>query len=199
MPVERRWLGLDRRTLLPALVVLVIAIVLRTVLPAIDQAVPVDNVIKAGERINLDGGLTVAAPAGWELTDGILVGANRVEPGAGSPSAAFTQGGVNVQIRVAPFAGGPDALLDQVSRNDAESDRPEFTVTGTRATLSAAGGLTGVAENYTTASDDGILAAYTVPDGRGVVIEVVGTRSQLAANAAPINAMLRSVDFQEQS
>lgn len=198
-PVERRWLGLDRRTFLPALVVLAIALVLRTVIPAVDHAVPVDDVIKAGDRINLDDGLTIAPPAGWSLTDGILVGANTVQPGAGSPTAAFTQGGVGAQIQVARFAGDADALLNQLNRNDSRSsNRPEFTVTGKRATVTATGGLTGVAEDYTSASGDGILAAFTLPDGRGMAVEVVGTTNQLAAHAAEITTMLRSVTVQEQ-
>ncbi|MBB2947131.1 hypothetical protein FB565_006899 [Actinoplanes lutulentus] len=199
IPVERRWLGLDRRTLLPGLVVIAIALLLRTAIPAIDQAIPVDNVITAGDRINLNDGLTIAPPTGWDLTDGILVGANTVEPGAGSPSASFGQGGIAAQIQVAKFAGDANALLDQVNRNDSVNpNRPEFTVTGQRATVTATGGLTGVAEDYTSASHDGILAAYTLSDGRGVAIEVIGTANQLAAQTAQITAMLRSVSFEEQ-
>ena len=86
VPVERRWFGLDRRSLLPALVVFVIAIVLRSVIPWIDQAVPGHDVVRAGDRLNLDRGLTVTPPVGWELVDGLLVGASTVQPGAGSPT-----------------------------------------------------------------------------------------------------------------
>jgi hypothetical protein len=193
-PVDRRRLGLDRRTLLPGLVVLAVALLLRTVIPAVDHAVPVDDVTRAGDRINLDAGLTIAPPAGWALTDGILVGASTVEPGAGSPSASFARGGVSARIQVARFAGDADALLNQLNRND----RSEFSVTGRRATVTATGGLTGVVEDHASSSGDGILAAYTLPDGRGMAVEVDGAANQLATRAGEINTMLRSVSFQEQ-
>lgn len=200
IPVERRWLGLDRRTLLPGLVVFVIAVLLRSVIPLIDQAVPGDTVVKAGQRLNLNDGLTVAPPAGWQLDGGILVGANTVQPGAGSTTAAFSTGGVSAQIQVAKFSGDANALLDQLNRNNTQAgDRPEFTVTSNRTTITAAGGVTGVGEDFASTSGDGILAAYTLADGRGMSISVTGTGNQLAAHATQIDAMLRSVRLEEQS
>lgn len=200
VPVDRRWLGLDRRTLLPALVVFAIAILLRSIIPLIDQAVPGDTVIKAGQRLNLNDGLTVAPPAGWQLSDGILVGANSVQPGAGSPTAAFSTGGVSVQIQVAKFAGDANALLDQLNSNDVkEGDRRDVTASGDRATITATGGVTGVSEGFGSTSGDGILAAYTFADGRGLVISVTGTGNQLSAHAAQIDAVLRSVTLEVRS
>ena len=194
IPVERRWLGLDRRSLLPGLVVFAIAILLRGVVPLIDQAVPGHDVVRAGDRLNLNQGLTVAPPVGWQLTDGILVGANTVVPGEGSPTAGVSQDGVGAQIHVASFAGDANALLDQINRNDSRSgNRPEFTANGNRGVVSATGGITGVVEDYSSTSADGIVAAYTFPDGRGMTIEVTGTGSQLSAHTGQISAMLRSV------
>jgi hypothetical protein len=199
IPVERRRLGLDRRTLLPGLAVLAVALLLRSVLPLIDSAVPGDTVIRAGQRLNLDNGLTVAPPAGWRLGDGILVGAGTVRPGAGSPTASVSTGGVGAQIQVAGFAGDANALLDQVNRNDVRNgQRSRFAVTSDRATITAAGSVTGVGETFATTSGDGLLAAYTFPDGRGMSISVTGAGNQLAAHAAQIDAMLRSVTVQEQ-
>jgi hypothetical protein len=79
--------------------------------PWIDQAVPGHDVVRAGDRLNLDRGLTVTPPVGWELVDGLLVGASTVQPGAGSSSATLTQRGVGAQLQVAPFAGDANALL----------------------------------------------------------------------------------------
>ncbi len=200
VPVERRWLGLDRRSLAPGLVVLAIAVVLVWIVPSVDQAVPGHGVVQAGDRLNLGDGLTVTPPAGWQLTGGILVGANTVQPGTGSPTASLTHDGVSAQIAVAPFTGDANALLDQINRNDSRSgNRPEFTVDGNRAAVTAAGGIVGVVEDYTSTSGDGIIAAYTVPDGRGMTIEVTGTGNQLAAHAGQISAMLRSVTLEPQS
>jgi hypothetical protein len=199
IPVERRWFGLDRRSLLPGLVVFAIAILLRGIIPLIDQAVPGHDVVRAGDRLNLERGLTVAPPVGWQLTDGILVGASTVLPGEGSPSAGVAQDGVSAQILVAPFTGDANALLDQINRNDSRSgNRPGFTVNGNRGEVTATGGIAGVVEDYTSTSADGTVAAYTFPDGRGRAIEVTGVGSQLSAYTGQISAMLRSVSLEAQ-
>jgi hypothetical protein len=193
VPAEQRRLGLDRRSLLPALVVFVIAIVLRAIIPLIDSAVPGHEVVRAGDRLNLDQGLTVTPPVGWQVVDGLLVGAGTVQPGAGSSSATLTQDGVGARFQVAPFAGDANALLDQIDRNASKSgDRPAYT-DGSRGAVNAAGGIVGVVENYTDTSGEGITAAYALPDGRGLVIRVSGAGNQLSAHAGQISAMLRSV------
>ncbi|MBG0565580.1 hypothetical protein [Actinoplanes aureus] len=199
VPVERRWLGLDRRTLLPGLVVFAIAILLRSVIPLIDQATPGDAVVQTGDRLNLGGGLTIAPPVGWRLVDGILIGTKTVQPGTGSPTAAVVQGGVSAQIEVAPFAGDADALLNQINRNDSRTNtRPAFTAGNQRSAVTAVGGVTGVTESYTSTSGDGVIAAYTFSDGRGLAVEVAGTSDQLSARTAQIDAMLRSVTLEAQ-
>jgi hypothetical protein len=199
IPVEQRRLGLDRRSLLPALVVLVIAVALRTGFPVIDSAVAGHEVVRAGDRINLDRGLTVTPPVGWQVVDGLLVGARTVEPGAGSPEATLTQNGVSAQVRVAPFSGDANALLDQIDRNAGRSgDHPAYT-DGSRGAVTAAGGLVGVVENHTDTSGDGITAAYALPDGRGLVIQVTGAGNQLSAHTGQISAMLRSVSLEARS
>ncbi|AGZ46023.1 hypothetical protein AFR_38845 [Actinoplanes friuliensis DSM 7358] len=198
--MERRWLGLDRRSLLPALVVLVIAVVLRAVIPWIDHHIAEDDVVRAGDRLNLSSGLTVTPPVGWLLIDGLLVGASTVQPGTGSSTATVARSGVGAQIQVAPFAGDANALLDQLNRNESRSDdRPEFTIDGSRGAVNAAGGIAGVVENYTSTSSDGIIAAYVLPDGRGLAIEVSGAESQLSAHNGQISAMLRSVSVEARS
>jgi len=200
VPVERRWLGLDRRSLLPGLVTLALGALLSWGLPLIDAAVPGDDVVRAGDRLNLTDGLTVTPPTGWQILDGIRVGAGTTIPGEGSPTAAVAQDGIAAQIRVAPFSGDAGALLRQVNTNEQESpNRPEFTVDGDRTTVPAAGGIVGQAENYSSTTGDGILAAYTFPGGRGMTIQVdAASAKQLAAHSAAVDAMLRSVSLQEQ-
>jgi hypothetical protein len=194
--VERRWAGLDRRSLLPAIVVAVIGILLGSILPLIDRAVPVDDIVRAGDRLDLSGGVTVTPPVGWQIITGVRAGATRT----GAPDAAVADEGVAASMRLAPFTGDADALLSQVTRNEGTaSNRPQFTVSGEPSTVTATGGLTGLAETYTSTSGDGILAAYAVPGGQGLVIEINGTSGQLGAHTPAINAMLSSVAVQEQS
>ncbi|WP_405096042.1 hypothetical protein [Micromonospora sp. NBC_01412] len=202
VPVERRWLGLDRRSLAPALVVAAIAVVLVVILPAIGRAVPSDDPIRAGDRLDLGGGITVTPPVGWQLTSGVRVGANTTVPTSpGSANAQVTRNGVTATIHVAKFAGDPGALLDQVERIDAVSPaRPKFAVAAGRVTVTAQGGLVGLAESYASASSEGVVAAYQFPvSGTGMTIVVGAPTGQYAANTAEITAMLRSVTPEEPS
>ena len=199
VPVERRWLGLDRRTLLPGLLVLALALLLRSVVPLIDRAVPGHDVVRAGDRFDLGAGLSIAPPVGWQIVDGILVGARTVQPGTGSPTAAVVRSGISAQMAVSTFAGDAGALLDQINRNDERSgERPAFTADSDRTAITATGEVTGLAESYTSTSQDGVIAAYTFPDDRGLAVEVVGDRDQLAARSGQIDAMLRSVSLESQ-
>ncbi|WP_405099315.1 hypothetical protein [Micromonospora sp. NBC_01412] len=94
VPVERRWLGLDRRSLTPTIMVAAIAVLLTFVVPLIDRAVPQDDPIRAGERLDLGGGIVVTPPAGWELESGIRVGDKTTVPvTAGTADAAFSGDG----------------------------------------------------------------------------------------------------------
>ncbi|GLY26318.1 hypothetical protein [Micromonospora sp. NBRC 101691] len=202
VPAEHRWFGLDRRSLLPGLVVAVLGFLLAWVLPLVDSATPApDDAIRPGDRLNLSGGLTVTPPQGWQLVDGLRVGADTAEPEEGSPNATVVRDGVAAHLRVAPFTGDADALLDQVNTNENRSDaRPAFTIDGERTTVPTVNGLTGVIERYTSTAADGMIAAYALPDRRGMTIEIsAASREQLAVYQREIDVMLRSVSLEGQS
>ncbi|MBB2940688.1 hypothetical protein FB565_000392 [Actinoplanes lutulentus] len=193
VPVEQRWLGLDKRTLTPAIVVAVIAILLTFVVPLIDDALPQDDAIQAGQRLDLGGGIAVTPPTGWELESGIRVGETTTVPVTpGTADASFSGDGVSISIHVASFTGDTTALLDQVETVD-------NTVSGRRATVAAQGGIAGLAENYTGVGTAGLVAAYTFPQtGTGMTITVTAPAGQLAAHQKQIDAVLHSVSRQEQ-
>src|SRR5262245_9135453 len=65
VPVEHRWLGLDRRTLAPGLGVLLLALLWAVVLPAVNEAVPDDREVGAGTVLVASHGVTVVPPVGW--------------------------------------------------------------------------------------------------------------------------------------
>ncbi|MER7416061.1 hypothetical protein ABT346_04615 [Micromonospora peucetia] len=201
VPVDRRWIGLDRRSLPPAIAVAVIGIVLAVVLPLVNQAVPDNDEIRPGDRLDL-GGVVVTPPVGWLLEQGVRVGADSTVPVTpGSADAVVAAAGVSVVFHQAPFTGTTAALLDQINSNESRSTgRPEFAVTGGRATVTAGSGLTGLAENHTSASGEGVIAVFTFPSlGTGMTVEVDAAPGQLAARQAEITAMLRSVTVQEAS
>jgi hypothetical protein len=51
--------------------VLAVVIVLVGVIPAINNAISWTNQSKAGDVIDMGGGITFAAPEGWTLTNGV--------------------------------------------------------------------------------------------------------------------------------
>ncbi|GAA1036509.1 hypothetical protein GCM10009557_47430 [Virgisporangium ochraceum] len=189
VPVERRWLGLDRRTLPAAGVVAGLILLWAVVMPVVNRVTPADYPrIGAGDRLDLGGGVTITPPVGWRLVEGYVVGSTRT-PASGD--AEVGQSGVVASVHVAPFNGDADALLGQAERIDS-SALPGFTVSGGRTTVPAQDGITGVVEDYSSGSGEGLVAAYAF-DGVGVTVVVDATSGQLAVHAAEIDAMLRSV------
>lgn len=189
VPVERRWLGLDRRTLPAAITVGALILLWAVVMPFVNRVAPADYPrIKAGDRLDLGGGVTITPPVGWRLVDGFVVGSTRT-PASGDAEVA--QSGVAVSIHIAAFSGDADQLLGQVEQIDS-SELPGFTISGGRSAVNAQGGITGLVEDYSSGSGEGLVAAY-VFDDVGLTVVVDAASGQLAVHAAEIGTMLQSV------
>ncbi len=206
VPVEHRWLGLDRRTIPLAAVVLGLMLVFMVAIPAIDDAVGWDDETRAGDVLDLGRGVTVVPPTGWELTSGIRVGDEPASGITGDGAASIGSGGVQLTVTRGNFDGTPDELLDQVNRlrtaSDADGNRA-FKVTGPRATVTTASGLTGVSEAYTSASGEGRVLAFTLDAGTdgttptGVTITIDATDTAYANQSAAIGALIDSLTVEE--
>ncbi|MFC8529740.1 hypothetical protein [Nocardia sp. NPDC057227] len=173
VPVDRRWFGMDRRTLLPALVVLALAFLQGVLLPRLDAALADDDVTVAGDVIALDGGITFPAEPGWALVDGERAAD---EPsGRGYPTVAvLARRGIRFTVQTGTFDGDANALLDQIERTDAAlSGGHGLTATGDPAPITTTGGVTGISTRFAAAQRDGVLAAF-VFEGTGVEIVAVG-------------------------
>jgi hypothetical protein len=189
VPVERRWFGLDRRTLPAAGVVAGLILLWAVVMPVVNRVVPADYPrIRAGDRLDLGGGVTVTPPVGWRLVEGYVVGSTRT-PASGD--AEVGQSGVVASVHVEPFTGDADTLLGRAEQLDS-SALPGFTVSGGRSTVQAQDGITGVVQDYSSGSGEGLVAAYAF-DGVGVTVVVDAASGQLSVHAAEIDGMLRSV------
>jgi outer membrane protein TolC len=94
-------------------------------------------------------------------------------------------------VHIAPFTGDADTLLGRAEQLDS-STLPGFTVSGGRTTVQAEDGITGVVEDYSSGSGEGLVAAYAF-DGVGVTVVVDAASGQLAVHAAEVDAMLRSL------
>ncbi|MGH3461323.1 MAG: hypothetical protein ACRDP9_07585 [Kribbellaceae bacterium] len=191
VPVERRWLGLDRATIPPALVVLALAILMAVVVPAVDHAVPGGTRVRAGDEVALRGGISFVPATGWILTDGVLRGR---EPRAGVGSTAtVTDGPVALTVRTAPFTGTPTALLEQIKdTTDALNGSHGLHITGDVQAVQTAGGQRGVIARYRGTSSDGAIAAFVV-DGTGVEVVVTGPPDVPGDPSAAIAGMIAGI------
>jgi len=109
VPVEHRVFGIDRRTILPALGVLVFMVLMAVGLPAIDQSVDYDDPIAAGDVMDLVAGKLTFVPAQrWNRVDGSLVGEGAPEA-VGSVSVVAIED-VSVTVTTGKFDGTPDEL-----------------------------------------------------------------------------------------
>ncbi|MFC8043309.1 hypothetical protein [Nocardia sp. NPDC057353] len=193
VPVDRRWFGMDRRTLLPALVVLALAFLQGVLLPRLDAALADDDVTAAGDVIALNGGITFPAEPGWALVDGERIGD---EPsGQGYPTVAvLARGGTRFTVQTGAFGGDANALLDQIERTDAAlSGGRGLTASGDPTPITTESGATGVVTRFAAAQLDGVLAAF-VFDGTGVEIVAVGPAQPGADILTEVGAMIAGLD-----
>lgn len=195
VPVEHRWLGLDRRTLATGLAVLALALLWAVVLPAIDEAVPQDREVKAGTVLGAGRGVTVVPPVGWNIVSGLDVSA----AGSGLPSqqeVEVTSGGTTVRVEAVTWDGSLRALLDRAAEvhEDDPSTDPGWHLTGAAGTLRTDEGVTGIGEAYTSASDGGRLVAL-LHDGVGALVTTSSDHAELAAHRRAVDDMIASIRF----
>ena len=199
VPVERRVLGIDKRTILPALAVLAFGVLLGVVLPAINDSVSYDDPIVAGDVVDLVGGKLTFVPAeGWNRIDGSLVGEGVPET-VGSKTVLAAED-ASVSITTGAFDGTPDELLDQINDlNEDLQDPRGLGTAGPRQPITSASGLTGVAETFTGLDERGVTAAFVVDvDGTSVGVEIVvrGSVATISDRLDEIAAMLDSMGLE---
>jgi hypothetical protein len=167
VPVEHRFLGLDRRQFKPALFVLVVALVLIYGEQAISAAIPWHNPIKPGDVVDLGAGATAVPPVGWQLEDGALVGRNSgVSPT--SSQTTLATGGARIDMQGAPFNGTAAAFLTQVL---SVQDDSNAAVDGSRSSFTTAAGLVGVVQSESGPSGDQITVAFKMSDGNAAAVQ----------------------------
>ncbi|WP_410663281.1 hypothetical protein [Amycolatopsis sp. lyj-84] len=155
VPVEHRFLGLDKRTFGPALITLSVALVLIYGLPAVNAVIPWRNEIRAGEVLELGDGATAVPPVGWQLENGTLVGTGAARPE--SLQALLATGGATIDLRGASYSGSAEAFLDQVERSRGAGPAG---VDGTQGTVTTTAGLVGIVRTTTGPAGDGLDVAF---------------------------------------
>lgn len=191
MPVEHRWLGLDRRSIPYALVAFAVLALWAWVMPWVDDRVAWDDSTRTGEAFQVTDDVTMAVPPGWGVVAGLRT---TDDPRMGDQAAAhvvLVKNGVAFSILQGPFDESPVRLLDQAERITGASNEG-YHVSGEPRDVTTAAGLRGVSSDFTTPEGAGAVTTFVV-DGRGIEIQTAGPRAQLTAMQTETDAMIDSL------
>lgn len=195
VPVDRRFLGLDRRTIGPALFVMGLLIVLTFVLPVVYAVTPYDDKVEAGDVLGVKGGITFVPTPGWGITSGVRV-SDATRSGEFTPSATVEDGDVALTVSTGPFSGTAQELLGQLETIDEKvNDDLVLHTTGPVYAIATSSGIDGVARRYTGTKTDGLEAAFVV-DGTGVRVVLTGPPGQLEGKGEEVGTMIASISQQ---
>ena len=172
VPADERVFGVDRRTIAPTLVVFALVIVMSVVLPVINAQVPYDDIVKAGDVLQLEGDVKFVPEAGWGITSGVRAGSAPLS-GEYPATATVEQKAVKFTVKTGRFDGDANKLLDQIETTSEALNRGRGVhVAGAHTTIVTDQGKQGATARVTGPHTGGVIAAF-VFDGRGV--EAVGT------------------------
>lgn len=190
VPIEHRWLGLDKRSIPYALVVVAIFLLWTVIVPRISGAIEYDDQVAAGDQFLIAEDIVFTPTAGWQVDGGLRYDPNRP---ASAAQVVLVKNGVTVAVQSGEFDGTPDALLDQIDKVTTLTDNGEgFSVSDERVSLTTDAGDVGVAEAFASARSSGSIAALVL-DGTGVEIQIVGPPEQMSAVSDEIVSMVATI------
>lgn len=181
-PADSRMFGLDRKPLLPTLLVLLCVLGWSVIMPTIDAAVKQHEV--ESDTV-LDVGMATFVPApGWVLVQ-------PPSPVGNSTFATVFKDRVTFLMKSGRWKASAAELLDQVTETQTEfiTEGPEFEIP-----LST--GQPGVARRINGPNFTGLLIAYVDGKGNGVEVVVKGPVESSEELAQPIAAMIKSIQFE---
>jgi hypothetical protein len=190
VPIEHRWMGLDKRSIPYALVVVMIFLLWTVIVPRVDDAVDYDDQVAAGDQFLVAEDIVFTPIAGWQVDSGL-----RYDPArpANAAQVVLVKNGVTLAVQSGDFDGTPDALLDQIDKVTTLTDNGEgFSVSDERVSLTTDAGDVGVAEAFASARSSGSIAALVL-DGTGVEIQIVGPPEQMSAVSDEIVSMVATI------
>lgn len=194
VPVEHRFFGLDRRTLLPGLVVIALFVLWTVVVPGVDSRLSYSQQTQAGDVFALARGLTIDAQPGWGVDSGLL---RTDETASGSPGQqlVLTNGGVAFTVTPGRFRGSARELLGRIEKvYSAFSGGDAFHVAGEVQPFRTDAGHPGVAQAYTTVGGAGVVSALVFGD-TGLKITTTGPAAALDEQDEAIRKMIDSIRY----
>jgi hypothetical protein len=191
VPADQRLFGVDRRTIGPTLVVFALVIVMSVVLPVINAMVPYDDIVKAGDVLELQGDVTFVPEAGWGITSGVRAG--HLPSGDYPSSATVEHGALKFTVRTGTFHGDANQLLDQIEKTSEALNRGRGVhLTGAPSSIVTDQGKHGASVPVTGPHTTGVIAAF-VFDDRGVEAVATGPSDAGSQSTAAVLRMIRSI------
>jgi len=192
VPADERLFGVDRRTIAPTVAVFALAVVMSVVLPVMNATVPYNDIVRAGDVLQLQGDVTFVPEAGWGITSGLRAG-NAPLSGEYPSKATVEHKAVKFTVRTAPFDGDANKLIDQIeTTSDALSRGRGVHVTGPHTTIVTDQGKQGATARITGPHTGGVIAAF-VFDGRGVEAVATGPSDAGPELTPAVLQMIRSI------
>jgi hypothetical protein len=193
VPVEHRFLGLDRRTLPFALAPVAVWLLWTVLVPWVDGRIGWNDTIRAGDRIQLTDDVTFAPAPGWGLQAGLRTTDRTSSGQTSTPQVELTNDGVIFVAQRGAWNGTPRALLDQITTiTSTEAGRDGFHLSTRPTSTQTASGADGVIEGFKTPRSEGLIAAFVFGD-TGLQVQVVGAPAQLADRSQEIARMISSI------
>lgn len=189
VPVEDRVLGLDRRSLPTAGIVIALWLVLYLLVPWVNDQVSDDDLTVAGDRFKVTETLAITPTAGWSVELGLRTDATFPDD---PEKVVLTKGGVQLTVQGDSFDGDGTALLDQVNRLDEALSEGPFNPSTRRTTVTTDSGITGVGEGLQSGGSAGRIYAFT-SDGEGVVVQVSGPAEQMDTMEREVTRIVESL------
>lgn len=193
IPADRRWLGLDRRPIGLALAVLVLALVMNGILPAVNEGVGYHDEVADGDVMAVGEGITFVPEPGWGITSGVRLGdapAGRLYPDA----ATIVDGDTTFTVRTDLFDGDEDALLTRLVTANRRSESDGDAVTAPRTPITTDQGDQGLMTQLSDPNSQRVLAAF-VFGARGVQATAVEPPNPEDSDRAAVTRMIASIRY----
>lgn len=192
VPAEHRVLGLDRRSLLPGLIVIGLFVFWTVLIPGVNSLLSYDDTTEAGDVFVLAPDVTMTARAGWGIESGLRTTDATIVPKRGGP-VLLTRDGVQMKVTPGPFAGDPATLLDRIEKVPAVNGSGDsLSVSGDAVAFRTDDGTPGLAQHYRTPQGEGLAAALVVGE-TGIEVLATGPGTSLGAQSDDIEAMIESI------
>lgn len=191
VPVEHRFLGLDKRSFPFAFFVIGVFLLSTVVIPLVDKAIDWDDPVRAGDELALTATIGFTPTTGWEIESGFRAPASGT-PGQSGPATVTGGGGVTFAVVPDKFDGTPAALLKQIQKVTSATDDPTFRIDGDPATITTSSGEVGVLQTYSSVRGDGLIAAFVI-GGTGIKVTAYGSPAPMRAASSDIRAMITSI------